>query len=184
MTDNRFGANAGGAIGLGFALALLAGRLSRRGPLTIAGALTASGAVVLAIVEHGLNAPGPNHLRSAFGHGLQGFIDVAVNRVPLVYTPAVRDWPLTLPLAVLLVASGVLALRLTRAHAARDLLLALAAGIAASLLVNDATGFMLAGGVACACAIARFTPTGTPIRWLELARFRSLLGATVESPPN
>ena len=62
----------------------------------------------------------------AFGSGITGFLDVAVNRVPLVYAPAVHEWPLTLPLAVLMVASGVLAFRVTRAREARDLLLALA----------------------------------------------------------
>jgi hypothetical protein len=172
MTDNRFGANGGGAIGLGVALALLGARLSRRGLYAIVGASAAAAATVLAIVNHGLASPGPNHLRSAFGHGVAGLLRVAANRVPLVYTPAVHDWPLTLPLALLLIASGVLALRVTRARVARDLLLALAAGLIASLLVNDATGFMLAAGIGCASAAARFTPTGTPIRWLELSHAR------------
>src|SRR5262249_44778653 len=133
MTDNRLGANGGGAIGLGLALAVLGVRLSRRGLAALIGALTASGAIVLAIVQHGLASPGPNHLRSAFGSGITGFLDVAVNRVPLVYAPAVHDWPLTLPLTVLLVVSVVLAFRVTRARAARDLLLALATGLIASL---------------------------------------------------
>ncbi|HEU5243488.1 MAG TPA: hypothetical protein VFU33_03730 [Gaiellaceae bacterium] len=164
MTDNRLGANGGGAIGLGLALAVLGARLSRRRRLTFACALTATAAIVLAIVRHGLAAPGPNHLRSAFGSGITGFLDVAVNRVPLVYAPAVHEWPLTLPLAVLLVACGVLAFRVTRDRAAHDLLLALATGLIASLLVNDATGFMLAAGIACASAVARFAPSGAPVR--------------------
>src|SRR5262249_15355827 len=84
--------------------------------------------------------------------------------VPLVCGPAVHGWPLTLPLAVLLVASGALAFRVTRARASRDLLFALAAGLTASLLINDATGFMLAGGIACASAVARFAPSGAPVR--------------------
>lgn len=170
MTDNRLGANGGGAIGLGLALAVLAARLSRRRLPAFVGALTATAAIVLAIVQHGLGSPGPNHLRSAFGSGISGFLDVAVNRVPLVYAPAVHEWPLTLPLAVLLVASGVLALRVTHARAARDLLLALATGVIASLLINDATGFMLAGGIACASAVARFAPSGTPVRLPVLSR--------------
>lgn len=172
MTDNRLGANGGGAIGLGLALAVLGARLSRRGVFALIGASAAAATIVLAIVQHGLAAPGPNHLRSAFGHGLAGLLRVAANRVPLVYIPALHDWPLTLPLAILLVVGGVLALRATGARAARDLLLALAAGLTASLLVNDATGFMLAAGISCASAAARFTPTGTPVRWLELARIR------------
>jgi hypothetical protein len=178
MTDNRLGANGGGAIGLGLALAVLGARLSRRGLLAFAGALTATGAIVFAIVQHGLGAPGPNHLRSAFGSGISGFLHVAVNRVPLVYAPAVHEWPLTLPLAVLLVACGVLAFRVTRSRAGRDLLLALATGLIASLLVNDATGFMLAGGIACASAVARFTPSGAPVRLPVLSRVRA-----AERPP-
>jgi hypothetical protein len=182
MTDNRLGANGGGAIGLGLALALLGARLSRRGLLAFIGALTVSAAIVLGIVQHGLSSPGPNHLRSAFGSGIRGFLDVAVNRVPLVYGPAVHDWPLTLPLAVLLVASGALAFRVTRARVSRDLLLALATGLIASLLINDATGFMLAGGIACASAVARFAPSGAPVRVPVLSRLRAAHAAT-EPPP-
>jgi hypothetical protein len=170
MTDNRLGANAGGAIGLGLALALLGARLSRRGVLALLGASAAAAAVVLAIVRHGLASPGPNHLRSAFGHGIRGLLMVAANRVPLVYTPAVHDWPLILPLVLLLIGSGVLAFRVTRTRAARDLVVAMAVGLIASLLVNDATGFMLAAGIGCMSAAARFTPTGAPIRWPELSR--------------
>ena len=93
LRDDRqpAGANGGGAIGLGLALAVLGARLSRRGLPAFVGALTATGAIVLAIVQHGLASPGPNHLRSAFGSGISGFLDVAVNRVPLVYAPAVHD---------------------------------------------------------------------------------------------
>ncbi len=186
MTDNRLGANGGGAIGLGLALAVLGARLSRRRWVGLAAMLTASTAVVLAIVQQGLTSPGPNHLRSAFANGIGGFIDVAVNRVPLVYAPAVHDWLLTLPLVLLLVASGVLAFRVTRVRASRDLLIALAVGMVASLLVNDATGFMLAGGIACSCAVARFVPTGDPVFAPLLSRVRATFGtapAVNESPP-
>lgn len=184
MTDNRLGANAGGAIGLGLALALLGTRLSRRGLLALAGASAAAAAAVLAIVRLGLASAGPNHLRSAFSHGIPGLLRVGADRVPLVYTPALHDWPLTLPLALLLVVSGVLAFSVTRSRAARDLLLALTVGLIASLLVNDATGFMLAAGIGCASSAMRFAPTGAPIRWLELSRLRLMRAAqTSESRP-
>jgi hypothetical protein len=58
----------------------------------------------------------------------------------------------------------------TPARAARDLLLALATGVIASLLINDATGFMLAGSIACASAVARFAPNGAPVRVPALSR--------------
>lgn len=180
MTDNRLGANGGGAIGLGLALAVLGARLSRRGLLAIVGASATAAAVVLEIVKRGLDAPGPNHLRSAFGHGIGGLVTVAANRVPLVYTPALHDWHLTLPLTILLITGGVLAFRVTHARAARDLLIALTAGLIASLLVNDATGFMLAAGISCTSATARFTPTETPRPWSELVSAR-VLRRTVQS---
>jgi hypothetical protein len=55
--------------------------------------------------------------------------------------------------------------------------------VIASLLVNDATGFMLVGGIACAAAVARFAPAGAPIRLPVLARLRAAPAAT-ESPPS
>jgi hypothetical protein len=185
MTDNRLGANGGGAIGLGLAFALLGVRLSRRGLLALVGAVGTAAVIVLSIVQHGLSSPGPNHLRSAFGSGLSGFVDVAAHRVPLVYAPALQDWHLTLPLAILLITSGVLAFRVTRPRAARDLLIALTAGLIASLLINDATGFMLTAGIACTSAVARFTPTGARVRFLVRARVRaapSAARAAVEPP--
>ena len=187
MTDNRLGANGGGAIGLGLALAVLGARLSRRGLVALVASVAASGAIVLAIVQHGLASPGPNHLRSAFGSGVTGFLDVAAHRVPLVYAPAVHDWPLTLPLALLLIASCALAFRVTRARAARDLLIALTVGLVASLLINDATGFMLAAGIGCSSAVARFTPTGARVRLPlpVLSRLRAAVSAapaTTDTP--
>lgn len=184
MTDNRLGANGGGAIGLGVGLALLGVRLSRRGVLALLGALVAAAAIVLAVVEHGLASPGPNHLRSAFGHGIDGFVKVAADRMPLVYAPALHDWPLTLPLALLLIVVGLLAFRVTRSRAARDLLLALATGLTASLLVNDATGFMLVAGIACASAVARFAPSDGSV-WLPvLARLRQPLRRVQVASPS
>jgi hypothetical protein len=183
MTDNRLGANGGGAIGLGLALAVLAPRLSRRGWVSFAAALTAAATIVFEIVNHGLASPGPNHLRSAFGNGIQGFIDVAAHRVPLVYQPAIHDWPLTLPLALVLVVSLVLAFRSSRVRASRELLVALVAGLVASLGINDATGFMLAAGIGCTWAVARFVPTGEPVRvWMRVPVFSSLRPAAETAP--
>ena len=187
MTDNRLGANGGGAIGLGIALAVLGARLSRRGMVALVAGLGVTGAIVLEIVKHGLSSPGPNHLRSAFGQGIQGFIDVAAHRVPLVYAPAFHDWPLTLPLTIVLVVSTVLVFRVTRARAGRDLLVALVAGLVSSLLINDATGFMLAAGIGCTSAVARFFPTGEPFRVRIPVLRRAPLAAEVassESPPS
>ncbi len=179
MVDNRLGADGGGAIAVGVAIAVLGARLLRRGLVGLAAMLGGSALTVLVLVFRGLNTPGPNHLRSAFGNGFHGFLDVAINRVPLAYKPAVAAWPMTLPLAAILVAAFVLALRASRARASRDLLVALAAGLVASLVVNDSTAYILGGGIAAVGALARFVPEVRPVRVPVLAP----APATVEAQP-
>ncbi len=164
MGDNRLGADGGGVIALGVALAFLGARLLRRGLLGVLIGLGVAAVTALAIVLHGLNAPGPNHLRSAFGHGIRGLADVFVNRVPLAYAPAVHAWPLTLPLALAFLVALVLAFRASSRRVVRDVLVALAAGMVASLVVNDSTAYILAGGVACVGALARFNPEVRTVR--------------------
>jgi hypothetical protein len=128
--------------------------------------------VALAIVLRGLDAPGPNHLRSAFGSGLQGLWDVAVNRVPLAYAPAGEAWALTVPLALCFIAGLVLAFRSTRRRVVHDVLVALAAGIAVSLLVNDSTAYILAGGIAAVGALVCFDPEVGTVRVPSFGRAR------------
>ena len=183
MTDDRLGANGGGAIGLGIALAVLGARLSRRGMIAFVAGLAVAATIVLKIVQHGLATPGPNHLRSAFASGFQGFLDVAAHRVPLVYEPAIHDWPLTLPLALILVVGVGFAFRSTHSRGGRDVLLALVVGLGASLLINDATGFMLAAGIGCTSAVARFVPTGAPVRIRLRVPVLARLRPAVETAP-
>jgi hypothetical protein len=45
--------------------------------------------------------------------------------------------------------------------------------------VNDATGFMLAAGIACACAVARFAPAGVALETVALARLCRTLRPSV-----
>jgi hypothetical protein len=172
MVDNRLGADGGGAIALGVGLAVLGARLLRRGLLGLLATLGVSAATVLAIVLHGLNTPGPDHLRSAFGHGVRGLADVAVNRVPLAYAPALHQWPMTLPLALCFLAALALALRSARRRVVRDVLLALVAAMVASLLVNDSTAYILAAGIAAVAMLSRFSPEVQPLRIPVLARAR------------
>src|SRR5579859_574846 len=111
ITDNRFGADGGGAIVLGVAFAFLGARTLRLGLRGFATLLLVSATVVLWLVSNSLRTPGPNHLRSAFGHGLSGLVAVAEHRVPLSYAPALHDWTMLLPLAIWFVVSLALALR-------------------------------------------------------------------------
>ncbi|MBV8257551.1 MAG: hypothetical protein JO073_07000 [Actinobacteria bacterium] len=164
MGDNRLGADGGGVIALGVALAFLGARLLRRGLVGLLISLGVAAVTALAIVLHGLNSPGPNHLRSAFSHGVRGLADVFVNRVPLAYAPAVHQWPLTLPLALAFLVSVALALRSANRRIVRDVLFALGAAMVASLVVNDSTAYILAGGVACVGALVRFQPEAGMVR--------------------
>jgi hypothetical protein len=115
--------------------------------------------VVLALVSYNLRAPGPDHLRSAFGHGLSGLVRVMENRVPLAYLPALHNWPLLLPLAIWFGAVLLVALRVAHTRASSDLVVALGLAIGTSLLVNDSAAYELTGGVAAIAAVVRFKPS-------------------------
>jgi len=164
VTDNRFGSDGGGAIVLGVAFAFLGARTLRLGARGFATLLLLGATVVLALVSYNLRGPGPDHLRSAFSHGLTGLVAVARNRVPLAYAPALHDWTMLLPLAIWFAVSLVLAFRYARRSATRDLVLALGLGLITSLLVNDSAAYELTGGVAAVAAVARFVPSLAPLR--------------------
>jgi hypothetical protein len=162
VTDNRLGSDGGGAIVFSVALACLGARLLRLGIRGFTSLLTLGAAVVLMIVTLNLHLPGPDHLRSVFGHGLRGLFAVAEHRIPLSYLPAIRDWPLVLPLALCLAISLAVALRVAE-RSARDLVIATALAIGSSLLVNDSAAYELAGGIAVIAGFARFAPAPRPL---------------------
>ena len=163
VTGNKFGSDGGGAIVLGVAIAFLGARLLRVGLRGFVTLLLVSATTVLAIVWMDLRVPGPNHLRSAFGHGLGGILSVAENRVPLSYAPAWHAWTLVLPIAIIFVVTMVIAIRVARPHPGRDLVFAVGVAVVTSLLVNDSAAYVLSGGIACAAAVARFVPSYSPL---------------------
>ncbi len=184
MTDNRFGADGGGAIVLGIALAVLGARLFRLGISGFVALLASTGIAVLWIVSRGLAQPGPNHLRSAFAGGAGGLLASVENRVPLAYLPALHNWALVAPLVLALAASFAVAWRAARQPATRDLLLAFGVAIVISLLVNDSAAYELAGGIAVVGAFARFAPA--PVRVRQRVRVPAQLETEPvpsESPP-
>jgi len=171
MTDNRFGSDGGGAIVLGVALAFLGARTLRLGMRGFLMLLGVAAAVVLKIVSSNLDATGPDHLRSAFGHGLSGVWAVAENRVPLSYLPALHNWPLVLPLAIWFVASFAIAVVVSRRRPPRDFVLALGIAMVVSLLVNDSAMYELTGGVVVLGALMRFAPApAVPVTVRSLVR--------------
>ena len=164
MTDNRLGADGGGAIALGIALAVLGARLFKLGAKGFVGLLASAAVAVLWIVSQGLAQRGPNHLRSAFQDHGAGLLSSLESRVPLSYLPALHAWQIVLPLFLVLAAAFWLAWRGARQQSTRDVLFAFGVAIVTSLLVNDSAAYELAGGIAVVGAIARFAPTPAPAR--------------------
>jgi hypothetical protein len=179
MTDNRLGADGGGAIVLGVALAVLGARLFKLGPSGFIGLLASAAVAVLWIVSQGLAEPGPNHLRSAFSHHGGGLLSSLENRVPLSYMPALHAWQMVVPLLLVLAVSFALAWRGAQQESTRDVLLAFGVAIATSLLINDSAAYELAGGIAVVAALARFAPAPAPAR----ARVRILSRNRLEPEP-
>jgi hypothetical protein len=169
MTDNRLGADGGGAVVLGIAVAVLGARLLRLRLTGFVTLLLTSATVVLAIVASNLRQPGPNHLRSAFA-SIDSLVAVARDRVVLAYQPALEQWTIVGPLAAAFVVAFALALRAARQRSRRDLLVALGVAIVTSLLVNDSAAYVLAGGIAVVGALARFTPAYGRVTVKALAR--------------
>jgi hypothetical protein len=179
MTDNRIGADGGGAIVLGVALAVLGTRMFKLGARGFVGLLASAAVAVLWIVSRGLAEPGPNHLRSAFANQGRGLVSSLASRVPLSYLPALHAWQMVVPLLVVLAVAFALAWRGTRQRATRDILLAFGVAIVTSLLVNDSTAYELAAGIAVVGAFARFVPDPAPAR----VRFRIPVRAKLEPEP-
>src|SRR5579862_1172728 len=188
ITDNHLGADGGGAIVLGVALAVLGTRLFHFGVSGFLALLASSAITVLWLVSRGLSQPGPDHLRSAFAGNGAGLLHSLESRVPLAYVPALHAWEMTLPLAVVLVAGFVLAWRRAQNRSTRDVLLALGVAIVTSLLVNDSAAYELVGGIAVVGAVAHFAPTSVPVRLrVRVPVFRRTAldteAAPSESPP-
>jgi hypothetical protein len=169
MTDNRLGADGGGAIALGVALAVLGTRLFKLGTRGFIGLLGSAAFAVLWIVTRGLAEPGPNHLRSAFTDHGTGLLSSLESRWPLSYLPALHAWQLVVPLLFVLAGAFALAWRFARQRSTRDLLLAFGVAIVTSLLVNDSAAYELTAGIAVIGAFARFAPAPAPARAPVLA---------------
>jgi hypothetical protein len=185
MTDNRIGADGGGAIALGVALAVLGTRLFKLGKRGFVGLLGCAALAVLWIVSRGLAQPGPNHLRSAFtGHGA-GLFSSLESRVPLSYLPALHAWQMVVPLLFVLAVAFGLAWRAARQQSTRDILVAFGVAILTSLLVNDSAAYEITAGIAVVGAFARFAPAPAPARASVLSPIvaRVLSRAKLEPEP-
>jgi hypothetical protein len=139
IAENQLGADGGGAIVIGVAFAVLAVAMSGAGWAL----------VVFVLLDLDAASNNPDHLRGAMHGGINGFVHIATNRVPLAYARMLEQWWLFIP-ATAALTIGTLAARSRRTAA---LGLALLAALAVSLLVNDSPGPVMIAGLAAVLAL-------------------------------
>jgi hypothetical protein len=147
VSENRLGADGGGAVVIAVAFALLAVWMSGAGWRIGVPALAAAGLFVLGLLRLDAASSSPDHLRGALNGGIGGLADVAANRVPLSYARMLEQWYLVFPL-IAAIAVGVAFVRLTRSRYDKAVVVALLGALAASLLVNDSPGPVMIAGLA------------------------------------
>jgi hypothetical protein len=141
ISENRLGADGGGAVVVAVGFALLAVGTSWRRAVP---ALGIAALTVLGLLHLDAASSSPDHLRGALNGGLTGLADVAANRVPLAYARMLEQWYLVFPL---LAAVAI-------CFAAKSpVIVALIGALAASLLVNDSPGPVTLAGLAAVCAL-------------------------------
>jgi hypothetical protein len=152
IAENALGSDGGGAIVVGVAFAILAVELVGARRRYILPALAGAAFIVFSLVNIDASVSGPDHLRGALHGGINGFMNVAANRVPLAYARMVEQWWLLIP-GIALVIIGVAVARIARSRTERAVATALLGGLAASLLVNDSPGPVMLAGLAAVLAI-------------------------------
>ena len=151
IAENQLGADGGGAIVVGVAFALLAVAMSARGGATSLPALGFAALVVLALLNLDAASSSPDHLRGAMHGGINGFVHVATNRVPLAYARMVEQWWLLIPRPPPRSSDSASPPRARAPTAALGL--ALLGALGASLLVNDSPGPVMIAGLAAVLAL-------------------------------
>ena len=149
IAENQLGADGGGAIVIGVAFAVLAVGMSGAGWRLVVPALAFAALAVFVLLDLDAASNSPDHLRGAMHGGINGFVHIATNRVPLAYARMVEQWWLLIPAAAALTI-GVLAARSRQTSA---LGLSLLAALGASLLVNDSPGPVMIAGLAAVLAL-------------------------------
>jgi hypothetical protein len=141
ISENRLGADGGGAVVVAVGFALLAVGTSWRRALP---ALGVAGLLVLGLLHLDAASSSPDHLRGALNGGVSGLADVAANRVPLAYARMLEQWYLVFPLlAAIAICIAVKS----------PVIVALLGALAASLLVNDSPGPVTLAGLAAVLAL-------------------------------
>jgi hypothetical protein len=147
IAENRLGADGGGAVVVGVAFAVLAVGMQAGRRRLVLPALAAAALIVYALLDVDAVSKSPNHLRAALDGGFRGLAHVAANRVPLAYARVPEQWYLVFPAVGALVA-GIVSTRHARSRRDAAVVVALLAGLGASLLVNDSPGAVMIAGLA------------------------------------
>jgi hypothetical protein len=147
ISENRLGADGGGAVVVAVAFALLAVWMSGRNWRVTIPALGGAGLLVLGLLHLDAASSSPDHLRGALNGGLGGIANVAANRVPLAYARMLEQWYLVFPLVAAIIVC-VAVVRSTRVRNEAAVIVSLLGALAASLLVNDSPGPVTIAGLA------------------------------------
>ncbi|HLM33442.1 MAG TPA: hypothetical protein VK285_05180, partial [Gaiellaceae bacterium] len=141
IAGNRFGADGGGALVLGVAYAVLVVELAGGGRRRLLVALGSAAAAVLILTGLDAAIGGSSHVTRAVDDGPGELVEDLRRRLEISWNVATSSWYAALVVATALAALALLTVRLVRGNASREsraLPLALAAGLLASLFVNDA----------------------------------------------
>jgi hypothetical protein len=158
VSGSRFGADGGGALVLAAGFAVLAvGLIANPRTARLAALAVGGGAVALAVAD-ALIGPATHVGRSLRG-GPDELASDLTGRVTLSWERATTGWLVGLAVALSLVALAVVVSRLPRLRISRDgrtLLLAFAAAVAVSLIVNDSPREVAVGGLVGYVALEAF----------------------------
>lgn len=176
VAGNRFGADGGGAVVLGVAYAVLGVGLMGLRWRVLAVALPAAAVLVLALEGIDAATGGSSHVTRALGEGPEKVVSDLARRLTISYERTVSDWPVALVVIAAALALIVLVGRMPRlalAPGQRALLLAFAAAVGVSLLINDSPHNVLVAGLVGYFALERYERGQRPSSPRSAARRRA-----------
>jgi hypothetical protein len=152
IAENRLGDDGGGAIVVAASFAVLAVAISSARWRVTVPALALGVAAVVALLGADAASTTSDHLRGALDGGLRGLAHVAENRVPLSYARMLEQWYLVFP-ATIALAVGIAVVRSARSRREAAVPVALLAGLAVSVLVNDSPAAVSLAGLTALLAV-------------------------------
>jgi hypothetical protein len=152
IAENRLGDDGGGALVVAVAFAVLAVTMTSARWRVIVPALGLAVVAVAALLGADAASTTSDHLSGALNGGLRGLAHVAQNRVPLSYARMIEQWYLVFP-AVIALGVGIAVIRGARSRREAAVPIALIAGLAVSVLVNDSPASVSLAGLTALLAV-------------------------------